>query len=395
MFCKITRTNITEPEDSRLVTLPKSEQELNAFLQDMNINESNYYSCLISNVKTGNEVLDKWFEKGCAINVDELNHIAGQINKLNYEELDQLGYIIKSENPDNTVDFINILHNRKDYVIHENISDMNELGKEMAFRLYEFDEDSPIGMCVDYKQFGENYHDAHGGNFQDGKYTVPPSAPNAAYNGLDFPWKGDKNPNLLLSIYVTTYEKIEEFGDETPDGIWIELPVTKYTIDRTIHRLGAESIDDCYIYTQESNCLSLDDERIFAPNESLYEINTLAEVLAHLRDIGQLGKFNAALEYERGTLTELGDVIDLAINLHCYNYNPEITSAADYIIKFYNNDPVKIAQANELDGEKMMSMRGGRITGYGYVERNDLPMEQIYVPSEPQYEQDQGMNMNM
>ena len=120
MLCKIERGGAWS-YGARIISLPKSDKDLNALLQDMEINKSNDYAYTISNVKTGNDVLDEWFGKGYAINVDELNHIAGQISKLDYKELEQLGDIMKSERPDNTVDFINIIHNRDNYVIHENI----------------------------------------------------------------------------------------------------------------------------------------------------------------------------------------------------------------------------------------------------------------------------------
>jgi len=244
---------------------------------------------------------------------------------------------------------------------------------------------------MNYKQFGESYHDAHQGVFQDGKYILPPIIPTIAYDGLDFPWNGDKNPDLLLAIYVTTHEKLHEYGIETPPGIWLELPTTQYAIDRTAHRLGVEDISDCYVYTEQSNVMSFENERIFAPNESLYEINTFAEILSSLRERDMLEKFDAVLEYEGQNVQNLPGVINTAANLDCYDHGPAIKCTEDLVFNKYGGSLVKIAKANFPDGKELLEQSGGKLTSFGFVARNDLPFEQVYEPPEP--EQEQEMNM--
>ena len=388
MLCKITRFGNGTPDKSQVVHFPKSEQELNALLCDMQINRENEYAYSISNIKTGNTALDQQLESQCRPNMDELNHIAGFIQKISDKQLEELNLIMKVQKPENSTDFINAMHNHSNFNIYENANNMKELGEEVAFINDGIDSESPLGMCINYEEYGESFHDAHEGTFINGQYVVPPMVLNEAYDGLSLPWNGAQK---LLAVYVTTYEKIQECGDETPSGIWLELPATQYAIDRTAHRLGADEISDCYMYNAESPEGILLDFRLFEANASLYEVNALAEVLSSYPNPAVMEKFEAVLEYEGNQVQTLPDIINTACNLDCYNYDPEITSAEDFIINHYDNDPAKLARADDLDGEKLLARCGGKITEYGFVARNDTPMEQVYEPPEP--EQEQGMQM--
>ena len=387
MLCKITKMSGAAPEESRLIKLPKNEQELNALLQDMNIGKDNEFGYSITDVRTKNAVLDEWFDSHRTVDIDEMNYIAGGISRLNNAELTRLGDIMKAENPDNAIDFINIMHNRANYVFYDNITDMEELGKESAFRIYGFDEETPLGMCVDYKQFGESFHDAHNGTFIDGKYIIKPSAPQIVYDGVMLPGTDNIAPETRLAVKIVSCER---FGvDDDSRGIWLKLPAAEYALDRAAHRLGEESIDGCFVNNAKyPDCLEY---FLLDCRSDIRELNIMAEILESYTEPAQIEKFEAVLEYEGNISTE--QAINIAANLDCYNYDPEITSAEDFIIKYYDNDPAKLARADELDGEKLLARCGGKITENGFVARNEQPMEQIYEPPQPEQGQDQGITM--
>ena len=377
MLCKIKRMGGGLPEESRLVSLPKAEPEINVLLCDMQINRKNGYAYEISDVKIGNTALEQQII-GCRPSIDELNHIAGFVRKFNGNDLDFLNIVMTAQNPKNATDFINAMHNYSDYAVHTNVNNLKELGEKIAFNFDRVDPDSPLGRCVNYEEYGESFHDAHEGAFVNGQYIIPPFVPNEVYDGVSLPWNGERNKNLLLAVCVTTYEKMQEC--ETPTGIWLELPVTQYAIDRTAHRLGAEEISDCYMYNAESSEELTFDFRFFEPNASLYEVNALAEVLSSYSNSAITEKLEAVLEYEGQNVQTLPDIINVAYNLDCYDYDPEITCEEDFPSDYYEDENLT----------KMIAVNG-KFTDYGFVTRNDTPMEQVYEPPEP--EQEQGMQM--
>jgi hypothetical protein len=99
-------------------------------------------------------------------------------------------------------------------------------------------------------------------------------------------------------------------------------------------------------------------------------------------------KLEAALEYERYKMP-YSKLIDIAANLDCYDYDPEIKDAEDFIIAKYGSDLAKLARDGYTDFDELMKAGGGKITKYGYVARNDKPFEPVYEYTNP--EQEQGM----
>lgn len=65
--------------------------------------------------------------------------------------------------------------------------------------------------------------------------------------------------------------------------------------------------------------------------------------------------------------------------------------AEDFVIHAYEHDPIKLASADELDGNLLLAKCGGKITEYGFVARNENPLYEVYASPEP--EQAQGMDM--
>lgn len=375
MLCKITKTSNGNQDQSRLITLPKSYQELNAFLMDMSIGKDNDWQYQISNLKTGTEIFNNAL-KDCQ-NIDELNFIAQYFDKCNSDKMQYLEYIIEMEKPQNAKDFINIMYDSEDYTIYNDTPTFEELGKEIAFNFDGVDSDSPLGMCINYKEYGESFHDAHGGRFVGGAYIMSPIN-EPRYDGIMLP-DNDKFGDSIMALKITTERRVNDVNNDPslgdPAVICVELPTTNYALERTANRLGADSLDECIIY----DCLSIKTyiTEFIEPTSSITEVNALTEVMSSLNE-RHFAKFEAVCFYENDA--SIGNMINFAYNLDCYEFNPEIQSAEDFVMYTYDDDPVKLAQADELDGETLLAKCGGKITPYGFVARNDTQMTEVYVP---------------
>ena len=396
MLCKIAKMVYDRTENPRLLSLPKSETEINALLQDMGIGRENSFEYAMPYIKTGNATLDKYLLENPAT-IDELNHIAEYTKDFSQKNFDRLGCILEIEEPRNTVDLINVMHSRDSYDFFEDVSNMKELGEVAAFRTDEIDPDSPLGMCINFEAYGQSYHDAHQGIFKDGKYIVPPQmVPKQVYDGVMLPGTDRNDPTIPLAVQLVSKQQFHAFADEgigdDVKGIWVKLPTTEYALDRIAHRLGENSADDCIIYNVHSAAEILSDTDCII-NAGCYphHVNTFAEILASFRDPAIMEKLEAVWEYEG--FPELPEIINIACNIDCYNHDPLISSTEDFVVKYYDNDPAKLARADELDGEKLLARCGGKITENGFVARNEQPMEQIYEPPQPEQGQDQGITM--
>jgi hypothetical protein len=293
---------------------------------------------------------------------------------------------MEAQKPQNAADFINMMHNGGDYSVYENISDMEELGKEAAFRLFDFGEDSPVGAYVDYKGFGENFHKAHGGAFSNGKYVIPPPEPKQVYDGVMLPGTEKLNRGALVSLFLvsrTEMEKLNEGEIAEPRGIWAPLPTTRYALDRAAFRLGGDGADTCVIYHANANCAVFMEEPGMSPIESPYDINTLAEILSGYKDSAEMEKFEAAIAFE-GCGVSYSELINIAANLDGYDHDPEITSADDFEHSDYGGSFAEEKSLIGCCGEELLELRGGKITRLGYVARNGKSTTLRFEPPAPE-----------
>jgi hypothetical protein len=383
MLCKI-----ENPANgrTRLASLPKSEKDLNAFLMDVRVGRENNYAYEISEIKTGYDALDKHIA-AARPDIDELNHIAEYLRDSRAARIEKLGVVMEAQKPQNAADFINMMHNSGDYSVYENISDMEELGKEAAFRLFDFGEDSPVGAYADYKGFGENFHKAHGGAFAGGKYIVPPPEPKQVYDGVMLPGTEKLNRGALVSLFLvsrTEMEKLNEGEIAEPRGIWAQLPTTEYALDRAANRLGEASAGDCHIFHADSRLEIFMNEPCMNPDESPYKINALAEILSGYTNPAEMKKFEAVLEFEGKNIKSYSEIIEAAANLDCYDHDPEITSADDFEHSDYGGSFAEEKSLIGCCGEELLELRGGKITGLGCVARNGKSMTLRFEPPAPE-----------
>jgi len=365
MRLKIGKINGIATGEQRILSLPKPLSELNAFLMDMGIDKNNGFKYEVSGIRTGHDSLDEVMAN--YQNIDELNYIAEFMRNRDEGDIERIVSIAKSEQSQNAKDFINIMHNSGHFEVY-NAPDFEELGKEIAFAWDKIDDDSPIRQCINFKEYGESFHDAHEGKFAGGKYILLPSVkPEIIYDGIMLPGTDEfsANADVLLSVKITTRDLMGT-GEDNPSGIWVDFPTTQYALERTAHRLDAESLADCIIYDSYTTRLPLA-HNFYEVIDPLTEINTLMEILSKY-DREAIDKFLAVVEYEGNP--ELDNLINCTYNLDCYDYAPEIKCKEDFPSDYHEN-------------ERLCNMiaANGEITSQGFIAVNDgkMMVEDVYI----------------
>ncbi|MCL2838095.1 MAG: hypothetical protein FWE04_03365 [Oscillospiraceae bacterium] len=379
MRLKIGKINGIVTEQQRVLSLPKPLPELNAFLMDMGIDKNNGFKYEVSGIRTGHDLLDEVMAN--YKNVDELNYIAEFMRNRDEGDIERIVSIAKSEQSHNAKDFINIMHNSGHFEVY-NAPDFEELGKEIAFAWDGVDDESPLGLCINFKEYGESFHDSHVGKFAGGKYILLPDSQKIVYDGVMLPGTDEfsANADVLLSTKITTRDLMGT-GEDNPSGIWIELPTTQYELERTAHRLGAENLADCVIYDSYTTRLPLD-HNFYEVTDPLNEINTLMEILSKY-DSEAIDKFLAVVEYEGNP--ELDNLINCTYNLDCYDYDPEIKYKEDFPSDYHENEHLcnMIAENGEITSQDFIAVNDGKRMVEDVYIRPDEIAEQQAQRSQP------------
>ena len=297
MRIKITKMNGGQAENSRIMSLPKPQRELDAFFMDMGIGKENNWGYKISDIKASESVENKALE--FVINeiienyqdIDELNYIAKFSEKLTNDEKEHLSTVISARQPQSGKELINLMHNSKNHIIYDNTADFSELGKKVIARIVNVDTDSPLLTHINYKLYGQSYKDSVGGFFHDGKFIEPSYTEH--YKGVMLP-DSDKSGDCMAVIKITTPEKMPpdaDFDSNNFEYIYAELPTTNYSLERMAHfRLGAESLSECIIC--DCNSIKTTLNEFIEPDSSIIEVNALMEVMSTM-NADEFQKFEA------------------------------------------------------------------------------------------------------
>lgn len=131
-------------------------------------------------------------------------------------------------------------------------------------------------------------------------------------------------------------------------------------------------------------------EQAFVFEEDIGKMNLLAKRIRELESRGELPKFKAA--FEISNCERVDQALDLAKNLDCFDFFPELSSPEDYgrleFMERYHvsgDDPDLKLIRFERYGSAMMERDGVQKTAYGFVRRNEKEMVLEY--SQPPIEQ--------
>ena len=211
------------------------------------------------------------------------------------------------------------------------------------------------------------------------------------YDGEHLPACGE-NHQGLLSLRI---EKLD--APDADSSVWLELPADEKAIQWALLSVGEESFDACRIAEAKSIIPAFQYQ--LAGDEDIGKLNILAGRLQELqREMPgelMLMKYKAVLELEQ--YSDLDMALDIAANLGCYDFGPDILSPdayGEYVLQgagIDTGDPAFSRFDFRGYGERQMEQAGYVFTPYGAVSRNG--QEFVHEYTEQGQVSGQGMAM--
>ena len=201
----------------------------------------------------------------------------------------------------------------------------------------------------------------------------------------------------LFEAYVTNLGKYNE-GELV--GEYLKFPTTPEEVQALLKRIGIDGVryEEIFITDFDGDVLGLYDH--LGEYENIDELNHLACVISEL-DQSDLEKFEAVIDSGEYT-GSVKELINLAQNLDCYYFYPDIKDEEDLGLYFVEElgaldipDNLRAFFDFEAYG-RCLAMEGGAFTDGGYIEgelrgfvevysgREDIPEEhRIFAYPEP------------
>lgn len=263
----------------------------------------------------------------------------------------------------------------KFYVDNDFIGAVNSVPPEHQKELLEL---------LDYEKIGRRQRESEGGIYHKGFYVVNGSGSwNPVYDGVHLP-EISEEPAYVFKLQLA--EASFTLDNPEPDhSVPLLLPASDAEILAALERLGTASLEECVFYRCESPIPAL--EHAFSFSDDIDKMNLLAERIRELEQSGELPKFKAALE--TACCADIDQALNLAQNLDCFDFYPELSSVEDYAMqKFLNRYQIpkdapelKLIHFSRLDF-KLMEETNLYTTAYGIIRRNDKELTLEYTQPE-------------
>lgn len=313
-----------------------------------------------------NEVLPK------KVSLDELNYLARRLSNMNDFEKAAYEGVVKMEKDPDLVKLINLTYNLDNCNVVFEAHNDEQLGKfyvENDFIEELINVPDEALRYIDYERVGRTRREAENGVFTNNGYVVQTEPEmQIVYDGTNIP-NPDEDTGYVFKLYLikACYEP------EKAEGVWLKLPATEPEIASALSKLGA-SLDEC-VFTHCKCSISCFTD-VFSENEDVEMLNTLSNTISKIISSNMGAKYKAALQYEY--CTDLVFAIDIANNLDCYNFYPDLSSPEDYgrqaLLEASKLQADDIA-FKHLDfrryGEAKMEANGVKSTDYGLICRNE------------------------
>ena len=325
----------------------------------------------------------------------ELNFLAKRISGMeDHEKLAFTNCMAMEKNPLDMKKLINITYNLKDCHTISGISNDKDLGEfyvenEMVEEL----RDAPQWMLkyLDYEKIGRTYREAEKGAFIGGSYVVNHNIEfEEVYDGVHLP-EQPATEDYVFKLLICDDEFYPDYPEDEEACSCLKLPATADEI-ACVLKEQYSSLDECVIYKNESTIPRLNG--VFSDYEDIDKIRLLADRISELKDQGMMAKYKAVLEFT--DCTDLDLALDLAKNLNCFDFYPEMSAPEDYgrlaLLKASGlkpEDPALKLLRFEWYGHAMMEQDGVGTTEYGLVRRNEKELLLEY--SQPSKEMGQQM----
>ena len=293
-------------------------------------------------------------------------------------------------------ELINLSACLDDYEFQPGVTNDASLGRAcMEGGMLDIVENLPDGAAelLDPTKVGKALRNSDHGAFTPRGYVYRGTAAvrQDFYDGKHLPACGEDHQGLL-SLRI---EKLDAPGRE--GGVWLELPADEKAIQWALLSVGEESFDACRIAEAKSIIPAFQYQ--LAGDEDIGKLNTLAGRLRELQrempDDLMLMKYKAVLELEQ--CFDLDMALDIAANLGCYDFGPDILSPdayGEYVLQsagIDTGDPAFCRFDFRGYGERQIEQAGYVFTRYGAISRSG----QAFVHEYTEQGQASGQGMAM
>jgi hypothetical protein len=357
------------------LTLPINRKTLNVYLMNLRVDSQNNYAYSILSIDASHHAFDQSIRN--VKDIDELNYIAFYEDSLDQEGMAKVLDLVKVMEPRNSKELLEILKDWQSYSSRTGITDYEQLGRYAAELQYEGILDNILENHIDFEDFGEEFHSEVKGKFLEKGYLFNTKRLKD-YNSDYLNWVNDGSSKGIC-VYIATMEALMK--NDLPQGVWLYLPETQYSLDRALHQLGATSFEECIIC--DSTPYDWIADNIYEVEDSIIELNMVAERLVALDEI-DLKKFSAI--YEDETEPELSTLINILDNLDQYELIPSsvitATDYANYVLfesgryDTYVDDEINSFVDYEKYGNYKMEEDNVVRTSYGMLRKRDMKLEQ-------------------
>ena len=333
--------------------------------------------------------------------LEELNLLADAVSRMDeiqtgtFEGAVQLHLEETGKNP-TLKELINISACLDDYEFHPGVTNDLSLGRAcMEGGMLDLVESLPdeVAALLDPAKVGKALrHSDHGAFASRGYvYRGVSAARQDFYDGEHPPACGEHHKGLL-SLRV---EKLD--APDADSGVWLELPADEKALGWALLSVGEKTFDTCRIAEAKSIIPAFQYQ--LAGDEDIGKLNKLAKRLQKLQqempgDL-MLMKYKAVLELEQ--YSDLDMALDIAANLGCYDFSPDVLSPdayGEYVLQsagIDTGDPAFSCFDFRGYGERLLEGAGYVFTPYGAVTRGG--QECVHEYTEQEQESGQGMAM--
>lgn len=259
--------------------------------------------------------------RGTNINVDEFNYLARRLDSFTQGEIDKFQAAVDLNDICELKKLINLTFNLDSYTVITNFSDLAGLG-----RMLYLDQHGGLGPVENQPYI--DYAAVASGFISNQKGTVTPYGVvydhglemDEAYDGRLFP---DYDYTNAWEMHMAVTNRKDPSADLSANrGVcWLYLPVSDCWIEKTLLRLGADSLADLV--------LECEDSQLTLPFEvdNLRVLNDLCWITTYLDSRGH-DKFEAAIELAEPKTLE--QALNLAKGLDLFSYVPDVTTPEEY-----------------------------------------------------------------
>lgn len=334
--------------------------------------------------------------------VRELNFLAQRLESLDNEERLVLQavaskYIGREEDVVVSVkDLINLTYGLDEVMVASNVKDVGELGRFVIENdMNELFENIPTDVLpyLDKSKIGQMQQQIDGGVFLNNQYVVADAYElREVYNGRELP---DENLHARYAFRLEVSsppDNDDDLDDAVQSAHWVTLPLDKGKANEVARECGQARIEDCVYFGFESTIPQIASDN-FGDMQDFDKLNQLAELLLEMTPADQ-AKFKAVLSAEESR--NLADILDVAKNLHQYEFAPQVEDAAHFFKSYLERHLDTRFDTKWLDGVllrdegyELLGRLGGTLTNYGAISVRGGSLYELVPRREPEQMPDQ------